>query len=224
MAPVVLSSWHPHPLIHLCPFVPPPIIMSSSSVQFSHSVVSNSLWPHEPQHARPPCSSPTARVYPNPCPLSQWCHPTILSSVVPFSSCPQSFPASGSFQISQFFASDGQSIAVGVPNLKSGLTVPLLWMIEVITSSELKFQDVLHTSTLCLFKHHHYHDKKSRLICWSMKSDVDKSPCWPRQGHSKATSQQLTHQVQHNQALWHFPLTSSLFSNSKCLLFQPTIF
>ena len=112
MAPVVLSSWHPHPLIHLCPFVPPPIIMSSSSVQFSHSVVSNSLWPHEPQHARPPCSSPTARVYPNPCPLSRWCHPTILSSVVPFSSCPQSFPASGSFQMSQLFVSGSQRTGV----------------------------------------------------------------------------------------------------------------
>ena len=62
--------------------------------QFSHSVVSDSLRPHESQHARPPCPSPNARVYPNPCPLSQWCHPTISSSVVPFSSCPQSLPAS----------------------------------------------------------------------------------------------------------------------------------
>ena len=82
------------------------------SVQFSHSVMSNSLWPHEQQHTRPPCPSPTPGVYPNLCPLSQWCHPTILSSVVPFSSCPQSFPASGSFQMSQFFASGGQSIGV----------------------------------------------------------------------------------------------------------------
>ena len=74
--------------------------------------MSNSLWPHEPQHARPPCLSPTAGVYPDPCPLSQWCHPTISSSVVPFSSCPQSFPASGSFPMSQLFASGGQSIGV----------------------------------------------------------------------------------------------------------------
>ena len=81
-------------------------------VQFSHSVMSDSLWPHEPQHTRPPCPSPIARVHPNPCPLSQWCHPTISSSVVPFSSCPQSFPASGSFKISQLFASGGQSIGV----------------------------------------------------------------------------------------------------------------
>ena len=74
--------------------------------------MSNSLRPHEPQHARPPCLSPTPGVHPNPCPLSQWCHPTISFSVVPFSSCPQSFPALGSFQMSQLFASGGQSIGV----------------------------------------------------------------------------------------------------------------
>ena len=82
-----------------------------SSVQFSHSVVSNFLRPHEPQHARPPCPSPTPRVYPNPCPLSWWCHPTISSFVIPFS-CPQSFPAWGSFQISPLFTLGGQSIGV----------------------------------------------------------------------------------------------------------------
>ena len=82
------------------------------SVQFSHSVMSDSLQPHEPQHARPPCPSPTPGVYPNSSPLSQWCHPNISSSVIPFSSCPQSFPASGSFQMSQLFASGGQSIGV----------------------------------------------------------------------------------------------------------------
>ena len=65
-----------------------------SPVQFSHSVVSDSLGPHEPQHSRPPCPSPTPRVHPNPCPLCRWCYPTISSSIVPFSSCPQSFPAS----------------------------------------------------------------------------------------------------------------------------------
>ena len=83
-----------------------------NSVQFSRSVVSDSLWHHETQHARPPCPSPTPGVHPNPCPLSQWCHPTISFSVVPFSSCPQSFPASGSFQISQLFASGGQRTGV----------------------------------------------------------------------------------------------------------------
>ena len=82
------------------------------SVQFSCSVVSDSLWPHELQHTRPPCPSLTPRVQPNPCPSSWWCHPTISSSVVPFSSCPQSFPASGSFPMSQLFTSGGQSIGV----------------------------------------------------------------------------------------------------------------
>ena len=82
-----------------------------SSAQSSHSVVSDCLSPHEPQHVRPPCPSPTPRVYPNSCPLSQWCHPTISSSVIPFS-CPQSFPASGSFQMSQLFTSAGWSIGV----------------------------------------------------------------------------------------------------------------
>ena len=74
--------------------------------------MSNSLQPHEPQHARSPCPSPTPRVYPNSCPFSWGYHPTISSSVVPFFSYPQSFPASGSFQMSQFFASGGQSIGV----------------------------------------------------------------------------------------------------------------
>ena len=88
-----------------------------SSVQFSHSVVSNSLRPHKSQYVRPPCPSPTPRVHPNPCPLSQWCHPTISSSVVTFSSCPQSLPASGSFQMSQLFTSGRQSIGVSASTL-----------------------------------------------------------------------------------------------------------
>ena len=84
----------------------------SSPVQFSHSVVSDSLGPHWLQHARPPCLSPDPGVYSNSFPLGQWCHPTISSSVVPFSSCLQSFPTSGSFQMSRFLASGGQSIGV----------------------------------------------------------------------------------------------------------------
>ena len=81
-----------------------------SSVQFSYSVVSDSLWSHELQHARPPCPSPTPGIYPNPCPW--WCHLAISSFVIPFSSCPQSFPASGSFPMRQLFAQGGQSIGV----------------------------------------------------------------------------------------------------------------
>ena len=83
-----------------------------ASVQFSHSVVSDSLRSHELQHARPPCPSPTPRVHPNSHPSSRWCHPAISSSVVPFSSCPQSLPASESFPISQLFAWGGQSTGV----------------------------------------------------------------------------------------------------------------
>ena len=82
------------------------------SVQFSHSVMSNSLQPHEPQHARPPCPSPTPGAYPNSWPLCRWYHPIISSSVVPFSSYPQSVPASGSFPTSQLFTSGGQSTGV----------------------------------------------------------------------------------------------------------------
>ena len=93
-----LRSWH------LVPF---------SSVQFSSSVVSDSLRPHELQHARPPCPSPTPRVYSNSCPSSRWCHPAISSSLIPFSSCPQSLPASGSFPMSQLFAWGGHAKVLG---------------------------------------------------------------------------------------------------------------
>ena len=101
------------------------------SVQFSHSVMSDSLWTHELQHARPPCPSPTPKVYSNSCPSSRWCHPAISSSVVPFSSCPQSLSASGSFQMSQLFTWGGQII--GVSTLASVLPMntqdwsPLGW-------------------------------------------------------------------------------------------------
>ena len=88
------------------------LMVVANSVRFSHSVVSNSWWLHGLQHARPPCPSPTPGVYPDSCPLSWWCDPTISSSVIPFSSCPQSFLASGSFQMSQFFALGGQSIGI----------------------------------------------------------------------------------------------------------------
>ena len=111
-----LSRLWPLPKPSALPERPPPLFSREcllgqkgwlSSVQFSHSVMSDSLQPHEPQHARSPYPSPTPRVHPNPCPLSWWCHPTISSPVVPFSSCPQSFPAPGSFQMSQLFASGG---------------------------------------------------------------------------------------------------------------------
>ena len=99
------------------------------SVQFSRLVVSDSLWPHGLQHTRPPCPSPTPGIYSDSCPLTQWCHPIISSSVVPFS-CPQSFPASGSFPMSQF-SSGGQSIGVSASTLVLPMNVqdwfPLGW-------------------------------------------------------------------------------------------------
>ena len=84
----------------------------NSSIQFSLSVVSDSLWPHELQHARPPCPSQTPRVHPNSCPSIPWCRPVISSSVIPFYSCPQSLPASESFPMSQLFAWGGQTTRV----------------------------------------------------------------------------------------------------------------
>ena len=92
-----------------------------NSVQFNCSVVSDSLWPHGLQHVRLPCLSPTPKAYTNSCLLRRWCHPTISSSVSSFSSCLQSFPASGSFPVSQFFASGGQSIGVSA----SALVLPV---------------------------------------------------------------------------------------------------
>ena len=93
------------------------------SVQFSRSVMSDSLWPHGLQHTRPPCPSPTRGVNSNSCPSSQWCHPTISSSVIPFSSCLQSFPASGYFLMSQLFASGGQRIGVSASELVLSMNI-----------------------------------------------------------------------------------------------------
>ena len=130
-----------------------------SSVQFSSSVMSNSLRPHELQHARPPCPSPTPRVYSNPCPLSQWCHPTISSSVAPFSSCPQSFPASGSFQMSQLFTSGGQSIGVSASTSVPPMKHPGLISFRMDWLDLLAIQGTLK----CLLQHHS--SKASILRC-----------------------------------------------------------
>ena len=105
------------------------ISSQTSSVQFSSSVISGSLWPQELQHARLPCPSPTPRACSNSCSLSQWCHPTISSSVIPFSFCLQSFPVSGSFPMSQFFTSGDQSIGVSASVLPMNIQdwFPLGW-------------------------------------------------------------------------------------------------
>ena len=98
--------------------------LTISSVQFRCSVMSDSLRPHEWQHARPPCPSPTPGVHPNSCPSSRWCHPAMSSSVVPFSSCPQSLPASGSFPMSQLFSWGGQNIGVSAFSISTSKEHP----------------------------------------------------------------------------------------------------
>ena len=124
-----------------------------SPVQFSRSVVTDSLRPHESQHARHPCPSPTPGVHSNSCPSSRWCHPDILSSVIPFSSCPQSIPASESFPMRQLFAWGGQSI--GLSALASFLPKntqdwsPLEWTPEVILDSFTSVQPFMYSRTIC---------------------------------------------------------------------------
>ena len=123
-----VKSWSSHlPQQGSCHTRPVLTASQFSSVQF----ISDSLWPHGLQHARPPCPSPTPRVYSNSCPLCLWCHPTISSSAVPFSSHPQSFPASGSIQMSQFFVSGGQSIGASASASVLPMTIqdwfPLGW-------------------------------------------------------------------------------------------------
>ena len=129
------------------------IFIIISSVQFSHSVVSNSLQPHGLQHTRLSCPSPTPRACSRSCPLSRWCHPTISSSVVPFSSCLQSFPASGSFPMSQFFPSGGQSIGVLASasvfsmNIQDWLPLGLTGLISLQSKGLLK--SYVHNYKLC---------------------------------------------------------------------------
>ena len=164
-------SCHSHPLVLLYLFE------SNSSVQFSHWVMSDSFWPHVLQHVRPPCWSPTPRVNSNSCPLSQWCHPTNSSSVVPFSSCLQLFPASGSFPMRQFFPLGVQSIEVSssasvLPMKYSGLiSFRIDWLDLLAVQGTLKSllqhhsskASVLQCSAFFLFTFIHDHWKNHSL-------------------------------------------------------------
>ena len=141
------------------------MLTTVSSVQFSRSVMSDSLWPHELQHARPPCPSPTPGVHPNPCPLSQWCHPAISSPVIPFSSCPQSFPASGSFQMNQLFASGGQSIGV------STLHQSIQWTPRTDLSFKMEWLDLLAVQETLRSLLQHHSSKASILRCSASQSN-----------------------------------------------------
>ena len=123
-------------------------------VQFSYSVVSDSLWPHGLQLARPPCPSPTPGVHSSSCRSSWWCHPAISFSVVPFSSCPQSFPASGSFQMSQLLTSGGQSIGVSASNEHPGLiSFRMDWLDLLAVQGTLKSLLQHHSSKLSIIQH-----------------------------------------------------------------------
>ena len=130
-----------------------------TSVQFSGSVVFNSLWPHGPQYTRLPCPSPIPGAYSNSCPLSWWCHPTISSSVVPFSSRLRSFPASGSFLMSQFFTSGGQSIGsfsfnISHSNEYSGLiSFRMDWLDLLAVQGTLKSVLQHHSSKASILRH-----------------------------------------------------------------------
>ena len=127
---------------------------NSLSVQFTRSVMSDSLQPPGVQHTRSPCLSPTPGFYLNSYPLSRWCHPIISSSVIPFSSCPQSFPASGSFQISQFFTSGGQSIGVSASSENSGLiSFRIDWLDLYEVQGTLKSLLQHHSSKASILQH-----------------------------------------------------------------------
>ena len=113
--------------------------LMSGTLLFSCSIVSDSLWPHGPQHTRLPCPSPTPKACSNSCLSSQWCHPTILSSIIHFSSCLQSFPASGSFPMSQFFTSGGQSVGASASasvfsmNIQGWFSLELTCLISLLS-------------------------------------------------------------------------------------------
>ena len=143
-------------------------------VQFSHSVMSDSRWPHWPQHTRLPCPSPTPRACSNSCPLSQWCHPTISSSVVPFSSCFQPLPSSGSFPVSQLFASGGQSV-------RAPASAPVLPInIQDCTNCYTTSGPPLSTSTLTERPQAISAESALKVYCtWSMPLRLHPHPLWP---------------------------------------------
>ena len=132
------------------------ITLVSDSVQFSHSVVSESLWPHEPQHVRPPCPSPTPKVYPNSCPLSRWCHPTIPCSVIAFPLHLRSFPAPGSFPMSQFFTSGGQGIGVSTPTSVLPMNIQELFPSGLTGLISLQFKGLLRVFSNTTVQNHQF--------------------------------------------------------------------
>ena len=156
------------------------IWISSQYFQFSSVAqsCSNSLWPHGLQHARPPCPSPIPRVYSNSCPLSQWCHPTISCSAVPFFSHLQTFPASGSFPISQFFASCGQSIGVSASKSVLPMNIqdwfPLRWTLKGLLQHHSSKASVLLFSTFFIVQVSHPYMTIGKTIALTRQTFVGK--------------------------------------------------
>ena len=142
------------------------------SVQFSHSIVSDSLWLHGLQHARLPCPSPTPGACSNSCPLNQWCRPTISSSVVPFSSCLQSFPASGSFPVSQFFASGGQSIGASASASVLPVNIQDWFCLELTGLTSLQSQGLSRIFSNTTAQKHQFFSAQLSL-CPSLTSILD---------------------------------------------------
>ena len=154
--------------------------------QFSHSVVSDSLQPHGLQHARPPCPSPTPRVYPNSCPWHWWCHPTISSSAIPFSSHFQSFPTSGSFQMTQFLALGGQSIGVSASVLPMNIQawLPLGWtcwislqskgLSRVFSNTTVQKHQFFGAQTFSIVQLSHPYMTTGKTIAWTRRNVVSK--------------------------------------------------
>ena len=181
-----------------------------SLVQFSHSVMSDSLWCHELQQTRPPCPSPTPGVYSNSSPLSRWCHSTVSSSVFPFSSCPQSFLASGSFQMSQLFASGGQSIGV------SASTSVLPWWDPGLVSFRMDWLNLLAVQgTLKSILQHH--SSKASILRGSAFFIVQLSHPYMTTGKAIA----LTRQTFVDKVM--SPLFNMLLPRSKSLNFMAAV-
>ena len=173
--------------------------------------MSDSLQTHKVQHARPPCSSPTPGVHPNPCPLSRWCHPTISSSVVPFSSCPQCLPASGSFPMSQLFASGGQSVGVSASTSVLPMNIqdsfPLGWTGWISLQSK---------GLLSLLQHH---SSKASILQLSAFFTVQLSHPYMTTGKTRALTRWTF--VGKAMSLFFNRLSRSVitfFPRSKCLL------
>ena len=197
---------------------------TGSSVQFSCSVVSDSLWPHEPQHTRPPCPSPTPGVYPNSCPLCQWCHPTISSSVVPFSSCPQSFPALGSSQMRELIWKGGPkywsfSFNISPFNEHPGLISFRMDWLDLLAVQGTRKSLLQHHSSkasilLCsaffIVQLSHTYMTIGKTIALTRQTFVDSSPtayfnyCFHSSQTSDATSLDTTCELKlHCPVLWH---------------------